>query len=89
MWGSVGGSVEKGVGIRGGKGRCGGGKGRCGERCREVCLLRCGGDKGRCGEVLGEMWESALGCGGGKGDGGVWGSVFQGGVGKCVGVYGR
>ena len=42
---------------------------------------------GGCGEVLGEVWESVLGCGGGKwrwwGMGKCWG-----GVGKCVGVYG-
>ena len=68
---------------------CGGGKGRCGERCREVCLLRCGGGKGRCGEVLGEVWKSVLGCGGGKWRWRVWGRVFERGVGKCVGVYGR
>ena len=41
---------------------------------------------GRCNEVLGEMWESVLGCG--KVLGKVWGK-YKGGVGKCVGVWRR
>ena len=47
-----------------------------------------------CEKVLGEVWESMLGCGevrsvgGGLGKcAGVWGSV-EGGVGKCIGVWG-
>ena len=39
------------------------GVGKCWERC-EKNVLGCGGDEGRCREVLGEMWESVLGCGG-------------------------
>ena len=40
------------------------------------------------GEVLGEVWESVLGCGGGKWR--WWGmGKCRGGVGKCVEVYGR
>ena len=29
-------------------------------------MLGCGVGKGRCGEMLGEVWKSVLGCGGGE-----------------------
>ena len=38
-----------------------------------------------CGEVLGEVWENVLGCGEGK----RRCEERLGGVGKCVGVWGR
>ena len=66
---------------------CGIGEGRCGERCGEV-LGRCGKGCWDVGEVKGDVGRSVLECGGGKERWGVWGSV-GGGVGKCVGVWGR
>ena len=60
------------------------GKGKCGERC------------GWCGEVMGKVWESVLGCGGGRGGmGKCWercekvcwgGGEVRGDVGGSVGV---
>ena len=73
---------------------CGGGKGRCGSE--EKCWVTCWsvgkvGEMWGCGKVcrgVGEVVESVLGCGGGRGDVGVWGSLGRG-ARKCVGVWGK